>query len=260
MKILERVTPEDLSFGSTYSERTRRFRHFYIEQYRKFRAEYGTCDYYRRLLILNYVFIGPILEWYLRVKMKLSSNYELFHKLLPSHGRILDIGCGYGFISYMLNLTGENRFITGVDYDPEKIEVAKNGFLKNDKTVFICADITTFPVEPQDAFLLSDVLHYLRKEDQEDLLKNCIRKLNPGGIILIRDADNKKIKKHKGTKLTEYFSTRILRFNKTGESRELYFTSLDHIKTIISDHRMDIEVVQESKHTSNMLIIIRHSA
>jgi 1-acyl-sn-glycerol-3-phosphate acyltransferase len=258
MKILRRVSPEDLSFGSTYSERTKRFRHFYKEQYREFKAEYGTCNYYRRLLILNYVFKGPILEWYLRVKMKLSSNYELFHKLLPSNGRILDIGCGYGFITYMLNLTGENRLITGVDYDPEKIEVAKNGFLKNDKIEFICTDITTFPIDRYDAFIFSDVLHYLAERDQENLLKRCIENLNPGGTILIRDADDNKTKKHRGTKLTEFFSTRILGFNKTRINRELYFTSLEQLTRIVQEHQMSIEVIEEARHTSNLLIIIRH--
>jgi 2-polyprenyl-3-methyl-5-hydroxy-6-metoxy-1,4-benzoquinol methylase len=259
MKILERVLPDNPQYGSTYSERTRKFRHFYTDLCREFKAECGTCAYYRRKLVLNYICKSPILEWYLRVKMKLASNYEQFNQLLPRQGTILDFGCGYGFISYMLSLTGEDRIITGIDHDQEKIEVAKTGFLKNVKTGFICADITTFPVGPRDAFLFSDVLHYLKKEDQEALLKNCINNLNPGGIILIRDADNKKKRKHKGTKLTEYFSTRILRFNKTGERQELYFTSLDQIKTIISDYPMDVEVIQESKHTSNMLFIIRHS-
>jgi len=258
MKILGRVTPDDHEFGSTYSERTRRFRHFYTEQYREFKAEYGTCDYYRRVLILNYVLKGPILEWYLRVKMKLSSNYEIFNKLIPSNGKVLDIGCGYGFISYMLNLTGDNRFITGIDYDPEKIEVAKNGFLKNDKIEFICSDINTFPIGCHDAFIFSDVLHYLSEKDQEALLKRCIDNLNPGGIILIRDADNNKTEKHRGTRVTEFLSTRILGFNKTGKSKELFFTSLEQITRIVKEQQMDIEVIEEARHTSNLLIIIRH--
>ena len=258
MKILGRVSPEDLSFGSTYSERTKRFRHFYQDQYRGFKAEYGTCGYYRRVLILNYVLKGPILEWYLRVKIRLSTNYEIFNRLIPSNGKILDIGCGYGFISYMLNLTGENRFITGVDYDPEKIEIAKNGFLKNDKIEFICSDINTFQIDRHDAFLFSDVLHYLKEKNQENLLNRCIENLNPGGVILIREADNNKIKKHHRTKVTEFLSTRILGFNKTGKNKELFFTSLEHVSRIVKEHQMSIEVIEEARHTSNLLIIIRH--
>ncbi len=256
MKIMDRISPQDSSYGSTYSDRSRKFRHFYIHQYREFKSEYGTCDYYRRKVILNYTFKGPILEWYLRIKMKLASNYEEFNKLIPKTGRILDVGCGYGFLSYMLNLTGEDRIITGVDYDPEKIEVAKNSFLKNDNIEFICSDIMAFPIDCHDAFVFSDVLHYLPVEDQERLLKRCIENLNPGGIVLIRDADITKTKEHKGTKLTEFFSTRILGFNKTGKNKELYFTSFDQLKHIIENYKMNIEVIQESNRTSNLLIII----
>jgi uncharacterized protein len=258
MKILGRVTPEDMGFGSTYSERTRRFRKFYIDLYREFKAEFGTTGYYRRVLILNYVLKGPILEWYLRIKMRLSSNYDLFNKIVPPAGKILDIGCGYGFISYLLSLTGENRSIMGIDHDPEKIEVAKNCFLKNDRIGLICSDINTFTIEDQDVFIFSDVLHYLTVREQEDLLKRCIEKLNPGGIILIRDADIERAKKHRGTRLTEFFSTRILGFNKTGKNKELFFTSVEKLRSIALSHQMSMEVIQESKHTSNLLIIIRH--
>ena len=158
----------------------------------------------------------------------------------------------------MLNLTGENRFITGVDYDPEKIEVAKNGFLKNNRIEFACADISTFPIDRYDAFLFSDVLHYLNEKDQESLLEKCFENLNPGGIILIRDADNDRIKKHRGTKMTEYLSTNVLGFNKTGKNKELFFTSLDQITRIVNDNHMSMEVIEEARHTSNLLIIIRH--
>jgi trans-aconitate methyltransferase len=136
--------------------------------------------------------------------------------------------------------------------------VAKNGFLKNDKIEFICSDINSFPIDRSDAFLFSDVLHYLAEKDQEALLKRCINNLNPGGIILVRDADNGKTKKHRGTKVTEFLSTRILGFNKTGKNKELFFTSLDQITRIVKDQQMSIEVIEEAKHTSNLLIIIRH--
>jgi len=90
------------------------------------------------------------------------------------------------------------------------------------------------------------------------LLNRCIENLNPGGVILIREADNNKIKKHHRTKVTEFLSTRILGFNKTGKNKELFFTSLEHVSRIVKEHQMSIEVIEEARHTSNLLIIIRH--
>ncbi|HSN50042.1 MAG TPA: 1-acyl-sn-glycerol-3-phosphate acyltransferase, partial [Bacteroidales bacterium] len=257
MKILKRITPEDLTFGATYSERAHGIRKLYQKEYSQFKAEEGTGFYFRKKLILNYVFKGPVLEWYMRVKMKLAGNYEIFNKLIPRKGNILDIGCGYGFISYMLMLTSDDRRITAVDYDEEKIAVATNGYLKNDRISFVCSDITQFPITKHHAFLLSDVLHYLDPGQQEKLLLDCIENLEENGVILIRDADAGQIKNHRSSRLTEFLSTKVIGFNKTGDAgKTLSFTSVERIIQIAAGAGCKTTVVEESRHTSNTLLVI----
>jgi O-methyltransferase involved in polyketide biosynthesis len=130
--------------------------------------------------------------------------------------------------------------------------------MKNEHLDFICEDIIRYSFGNKDAILLSDVLHYLPQKAQEELLSRCIEKLNPGGMILVRDADSKVEKRHKITELTEFFSTRILGFNRTaGESKKLYFTSPENISHIVDRYGLKMEVVHEAKHTSNLLMIIR---
>jgi 1-acyl-sn-glycerol-3-phosphate acyltransferase len=258
MKILHRIGIDDRSMGLNYSERSKCFRLQHSNEYSKLMAQEGTGRYYRKKLILNYIFKGPTLEWYLRIKLKIEKYYQPYNELIPREGKILDLGCGYGFMSYMLNLTAPLRKITGVDYDEEKIRVAMNCFSKNENIDFICESVTTYSFLNQDAILLSDVLHYLPKANQEDLLMRCIEKLNPGGIILIRDADSKEKRRHKWTKLTEFFSTKMLVFNKTvDDSKVLYFTTLEDISKIVNRKGVKMEIIQEEKHTSNFLVIIR---
>ncbi len=258
MKILDRVGIDDDRFGTGYRERTSAFRKFYSEEYNKIRKDEGTVDYYRRALTLNYIYKGPILEWYFRVKMKLARNYGQFNAIIPSEGKILDLGCGYGFITTMLHLTGINRTITGVDHDAEKIEVAGNCYLTKPGLAFICSDITTFNFDNHDAFLISDVLHYLEEDQQEQLLGRCIECLNPGGVIVIREADNEKQGQHRFTRITEFFSTRILTFNKTShDSGLLHFTSVNKIRTFAASRGLITEVVEEAPNTSNVLLVIR---
>ena len=260
MKILDRVGMNDMRFGKDYRERTKGFRKFYIEEYKKIKTEEGTGSYYRRKLTLNYIYKGPILEWYFRAKLKLAGNYQQFNTIIPGEGRILDLGCGYGFISTMLYLTGTNRVITGVDYDQEKIAVAQNCYLTNGNLKFVCSDITTYRFDHHDAFLISDVLHYLKEEEQEILLERCIENLNPGGVIVIREADRENMKQHKLTKVTEFFSTKVLRFNKTYKnSRMLHFTSLSKIKSFAASRGLSSEVVEEAPNTSNVLFVLRKS-
>ena len=260
MKILRRIAIDDPSMGSGYSERSKCFRHQHSREYAALMAQEGTGRFYRKKLVLNYIFKGPVLEWYLRIKMRIENYYQPYNELLPREGEILDLGCGYGFMSYMLSFTSPSRKITGVDYDAEKIRVAANCIAKNENLNFICEDIARYSFGNKDAILLSDVLHYLPQASQEELLSRCIEKLNPGGMILVRDADSKEQKRHKRTELTEFFSIRILGFNKTaGVAGELYFTSLENISRIVDRQGAKMEVIREEKHTSNLLLIIRKS-
>jgi len=258
MKILRRVSADDPSMGSGYSERSKAFRRLIQKEYSELMATEGTGHYYRKKLILNYIYKGPVLEWYLRVKLVIEKFYQRYNELIPRNAEVLDLGCGYGFMAYMLNMTAPGRRITGVDYDEEKIRVAQNAVFVNDHLDFHLADITTYDFTPKDVILLSDVLHYLSFSGQEELLNRCIERLNPGGMIIIRDADSEASKKHKRTKATEFFSTRITGFNKTTDNKkELHFTSLERINKIISRQGLVPEVIREERHTSNFLVIIR---
>jgi 2-polyprenyl-3-methyl-5-hydroxy-6-metoxy-1,4-benzoquinol methylase len=257
MKILKRVACDDPSFGSTYQERAKQFRKYYITNYAQFKAEEGDAHYYRRLLALNYVMKGPVLEWYMRVKLKLENDYEIYNRLMPRQGDILDLGCGYGFISYMLMFTSDERRITGVDYDAEKIAVAENCFSKNDRITFATSDVSEYAIEPKNGFLMSDVLHYLEPHKQEELLRKCCNNLLPGGTILIREANSELKERHKRSRLTEFFSTRT-GFNKTSKpGKELFFTSASTIEAIAAERGLVMKVIDNKKVTSNNLFVLR---
>jgi 1-acyl-sn-glycerol-3-phosphate acyltransferase len=258
MQILPRILPGNQNFGTHYSERAKRVRRYYQEEYMKFKAKHNTPAYNVLNLRLNYLYKGPILEWYIRVKMILENNFENYCSLLPGKGDILDLGCGYGYVAYMLMLTSGERRITGVDYDSDKITVANNGYLKNDNISFVAADVMEYPVTMQDAFLFGDVLHYLNYDKQRSILQECILNLKPGGMILIREGNADKETRHKITKFTEFFSTKVLRFNKTGDKeRKLYFTSPQKLREIAGEHGLTFEVIDQKRITSNTFFVMR---
>ncbi len=257
-KYLDRISPDNKEYGENYSKRAKGIGKYFREEYNKLRFELEDTKYYKNQLIKNYIFKGPVLEWYLRIKLRMEKNYELFNSLIPRAAKIYDIGCGYGYLSYMLHFVSEERKITGVDYDNEKIQVAKNCNSKNEYIHFDCADITQYNFEPADVFILSDVLHYFPKEGQEIVVANCIQNLNDGGMVIIRDANTNLKGRHKGTKFSEFLSTKIIGFNKTkDESKQLYFLSSDDILGMFSKHNMEVEIVDQTKLTSNVVYIIR---
>jgi len=187
----------------------------------------------------------------------LENNYQLFHELLPLSGKLLDIGCGYGFMSYMLHFTSPLREITGIDYDEEKIETANNCFSRNEWINFICADAASFNFEKYDGIVLSDVLHYLQPFQQKTIIEKCIDSLNPGGNIIIREGNRDLKERHKGTRLTEFFSTRFFGFNKTS-SLGLSFISGSAIRKIAEEKNMICTEIDNTKYTSNMIFVVKH--
>lgn len=256
VKFLPRIRPEDKSFGNSYAERAKLIGRYFREEFKQLKEEIETPKYFREKLIYNYLYKGPVLEWYMRIKTRLEKNYQSFNAIVPRQGKILDIGCGYGFMSYMLAFTSEERMITGIDYDENKIETANHCFSKTENINFAYCNAMDFDFEKYDAIVLADMLHYLQPTEQKLLIEKCISNLNDGGSVIIRDGDMDKTRQHKKTKLTEFLSTRILSFNKTIESG-LSFLSGSLIREIAAENNMSCSETADSKLTSNSIFILK---
>lgn len=254
LQFLPPIAPEDARFGLGYSERTKRICRYFRESYRDLAAEAETPAYYRYWLVSNYLYKGPVLEWYLRIKLRLEKDYAPFDQLVPGRATVLDLGCGYGFLSYMLQLLSAERTIAGVDYDEEKIAVAQHGYLRGERLQFTCADVTTYPFAAYDVIIISDVLHYLLPDAQEQLLVRCFNALNAGGKLLVRDGNTDWRLRHRGTRLTELFSVKLLRFNKA--SNPLHFISGAWLKSLAEKHGMVVTEHDDASFTSNVIFEI----
>lgn len=256
VKYLPRIKPEDKEWGNGYSARTKSIGRYFRAEYEKLREEIEVPAYFREQLKYNFIYKGPVLEWYMRIKTRLEHNYELFDKLLPKQGRILDIGCGYGFMDYMLAWTAPGREIKAVDYDEEKIATANWCYNKPAQLQFEVMDANNPEEKIYDSYILSDVLHYLSPDAQENLLKHCINHLSPDGIIIIRDGDADRKERHEGTKMTEFWSTRIIKFNKT-QAHGLSFLSATRLKEMVNRYGAVAEEIDNTRFTSNVIFVIK---
>lgn len=256
MTVLDRIGSNDRTWGNSYADRCKNISKHFKSAYAELKKTAETAPFFKQRLISNYIYKGPILEWYTRVKIQLENLYVPFDQLIPTKAHIVDIGCGYGMMSYMLQLLSSERTITGIDYDAEKIKVANACFLRNDNIQFIAADITQFTLNKSDVFLISDMLHYIPFEAQQQLLQQCIDQLNPGGILLIRDGDKDLKDRHEGTKWTEKFSTQIFGFNQIKDSGLSYISGKD-IETMAQNNGLTAQRLDLTKKTSNIIYIIR---
>lgn len=260
-RILPRIKFSDRSFGDSYKARTKTVSDFFRNEYEmlceKWNHPFNSTFF--DVIMHNYIYKGPVEEWYLRIKIKMEHNYELFDSIVPRSGQITDIGCGYGPLCYMLALTSKKRNVLGIDYDEDKIAVAQHGWLRSKCNLrFDYANALEYDLPQSDVFILNDMLHYMSAEHQNTLIRNCVDALTPDGFIIIRDGNTEEEERHKVTKFTELMSTRIIKFNKTEE--QLCFVSESRMRQIAANCGMSVESLQNDKYTSNTIYIFRKNA
>jgi 1-acyl-sn-glycerol-3-phosphate acyltransferase len=255
-KIYPRINLSENKFGETTRDRNKGIQQFYRAEYQKLKDEFAQTDFYRDYIIKNFIYKNPSLEWYTKIKTKLEDNYTWFNQIVPKNATITDIGCGYGYLSFMLSLISEKRQITGIDYDEEKIQLANNCAIKNDKINFIAGNALDVNFTKTDVFIINDVLHYMNYDKQTLLIQKCFENISDNGFVIIRDGNTEEERRHRGTKLTEIFSTKILKFNKTEESK-LHFISASFIKEIANKNGFKAEIIDNAKFTSNTVYVLR---
>jgi 2-polyprenyl-3-methyl-5-hydroxy-6-metoxy-1,4-benzoquinol methylase len=254
--VLPRIKPDDSTFGNTYKERTKNIAVYFKSEYAAFKNEQETASLLWPRIFYNYIFKGPVLEWYTKIKWNFESkNYEYYNSLIENKNAILDLGCGYGYLTLYLHYKNENRKIVGIDYDEEKIEIAKNNYDKKDNLQYCLADVRIVDFGNRDVIFCNDILHYLEKDDQLNVLEKCYKALNDKGILIIRDGITDFGKRHAATKITELFSTKIFKFNK--KKNDLYFFASDFIREFAKKNNLTIEIREQSRKTSNTLFVLR---
>jgi 1-acyl-sn-glycerol-3-phosphate acyltransferase len=252
---LDRVTsPQE----ETVRDFTKRVNQLMRVAYTQEKSRIGTPNFWSAEILKNYVFKGPVIEWYVRIKWQLEKrNFAFYNAQIGDRTKIYDIGCGYGYLSYFLHYCDTKRQVIGLDYDESKIAVAQNGRKKSANLAFTAADVREYPIEAADVFFINDVLHYLPTSDQYHLLERIVALLEPNGLLFIRDGLENDTQRHKKTKLTEWLSTNVFKFNKTTNS--LYFIDENELHTFASKHGLAIEKIQHSTTTSNVLFILKKS-
>lgn len=256
-RILKRIEHRDKSYGSEYRSRTKSTVALFRREYAALRREYDSPSnrFFYHAVLANYLYKGPVLEWYMRIKMNMERSYEQFHSIIPHNATVTDIGCGYGPLVFMLALLSPSRKVTGIDYDEKKIELAASSYAAGENISFRCEDVLSAGFEPSDVFIMNDILHYLMPGEQELLIKKAVSGLKSGGFLIVRDGDAESVQNHRMTRLSEWFSINLLGFNKADHAP--CFIGKGKMAEIARSLGCSIEMRKNDKVTSNTVYIIK---
>ena len=131
--------------------------------------------------------LGP--EPYLFAWFKLRTD-PMFGRLVELVGEsrhLLDLGAGYGVPAVWLLAHHRELTVTAVESDPERARVAERAIGARGSVHRSRLPELPPPAAPIDRVLLLDVLHYLGDEELRPLLTRVRQRLEPGGMLLIRD-------------------------------------------------------------------------
>src|SRR6185295_4122581 len=123
--------------------------------------------------------------------------------LLPDRESLLDLGCGRGILLSLLKAAKEqyqagawprdwpapplNLGLRGIELSESRVRAARHA-LGGGARVDLC-DLRSAELPPCSVIVMIDVLFYLHKEEQRRLIEKAAGALEPGGLLLLREAD-----------------------------------------------------------------------
>jgi cyclopropane fatty-acyl-phospholipid synthase-like methyltransferase len=112
------------------------------------------------------------------------SRYKFVAKMLDGSKSVLEIGCGDGFGTRIVaQHVGK---ITGIDFDPDLLESAKEIMSERYPITFAFHDMMSGPYAGEfDAMYSMDVLEHILPKDEDVFLANLVAPLAPHGICII---------------------------------------------------------------------------
>lgn len=253
IKVLPRINKNNPEFGITYQERTKKISKYYRQEFEKVKHSIYFQRNVKHAIQKNYLYKGPVLEWYFRVKWQFEKDNYRDYASRIGEGNILDLGCGYGYLSFYLSRVFKNSEIRGIDYDHLKIEIAESCTWYFPTTQFESNDLLSVEFKKTYQYIfLNDVLHYFSRTNQQILLQKLTTILEDGGKLIIRDGVNDSSSSHNKTLMSEFFSTN-LGFNK--KTDQFYFPTLEEYHEIAQQFNCNLEMVPQGNKLSNQLFI-----
>jgi 2-polyprenyl-3-methyl-5-hydroxy-6-metoxy-1,4-benzoquinol methylase len=99
---------------------------------------------------------------------------------------VLDIGCGPGLLAAVLRTGGLTAPLHGIDYDPRKIEVAREALDDVPDCTFAAGDARTGLPSHCGHVTILDILQFFSPDEVATLLAAAAARVAPGGRLLIR--------------------------------------------------------------------------
>lgn len=130
VKVGERISKDDLSFGKNYSERTKKINASFRQKFAELRNELEDENYFRKKLFLSYLYKDS--EVVKEIKDDFNANKSVYFELnkhIPKDASILHIADDFGQKDILLTLYQAERRIFSFIKNDERRQTARQTYL-----------------------------------------------------------------------------------------------------------------------------------
>ncbi len=174
VEILERIAPDDASYGENYTEKTKKINRYFREQYAQLREADEGPDYFRHHLLSSYLYKESVVTDAVKADFKTHAVwYHKLNHLIPAKAKILHLANDYGQLDVLLALQQSQRTLVSFIGNEEKRSVAKTHYLLKKRNITYPDTLELDSPTRYDVILVSDENSYCPPEDLV-LLSDCI--------------------------------------------------------------------------------------
>ena len=114
-------------------------------------------------------------------KYRLTRYHDFFIEKIKATDRVLDIGCGNGFVAY--NIAKKTKaIVVGIDLDVKKISFAERNYKHLNLRFLIGDALVDLPKERFDVVILSNILEHI--SERNSFLNRLLRNIKPQRILI----------------------------------------------------------------------------
>ena len=165
VKIGERINKNDLSFGKTYSERTKKVNQYFRDEFAKLRNEIEDENYFKKKLFLSFLYKET--EVVKAVKQDFKQNKSVYFELnkhIPKDANILHISDDFGQKDMLLTLQQAGRRIFSLINNSEKRQIAANNYIVKQRKISYIQNISEI-TKPIGVLLVTDPVFDMKTFD-----------------------------------------------------------------------------------------------
>lgn len=143
VKVGNRISKDDMSFGKNYSERTKKINAYFREEFAKLREEIEDENYFKKKLFLSYLYKDS--EMVKAVKEDFNANKSVYFELnkhISNDANILHLADDFGQKDALLTLYQASRRVFSLIQNDEKRATAAHSYLVKRRKIQYIKDLS----------------------------------------------------------------------------------------------------------------------